>query len=224
MSIDETSQNRSQSDPHTSDAWREVGDQFRLLGRSLAAAIRASWRSEETQRRLQALRTSVESMASEVAQAAKEAVPVPQAQQVRETAQRAAETALTVSSEALEEARPHIVAALQHANSALQLLIERLEANPQGSPPSERIPVEAPCEPQPPTTAEAVISQALAAAARGTMADAALASAGPTPTDATAPVEEPAPPSEAAGETSKAEQPHVQPDEKRPARWQFWRR
>ena len=44
---------KSTEDQHpASDAWTEVGQQFRSLGESLASAFNATWHSEETRQNL----------------------------------------------------------------------------------------------------------------------------------------------------------------------------
>lgn len=113
------------------DAWQEVGEQFRLLGQSLAQAIRATWHSDETQARLRSVRAGVEEMADEIGDAVKEAIAVPEAEEVRQRVRRAAESTVTAGQQALDEARPHLLTALRQINAELQCLIERMERGRQ---------------------------------------------------------------------------------------------
>ncbi len=118
------------------DSWREVGQQFQVLGRSLAAAFRASLNSEQTRAHLSSLQTGIQSMANELGQAMNEAVAAPYAQEVRIKAEKAATTARFATEEALQEARPQILATLKQMNRDLERLIQRTEGAKNGTPKS----------------------------------------------------------------------------------------
>lgn len=110
----------------TQDAWRELGDQFQELGKSLASAIRNTLETEENRRRLEELQKGVEKMAGEVSRAIDEAAESPEGKKAFEEMEKTAESVRVAGQQALEEARPHILSALKQANEELQKLIERL--------------------------------------------------------------------------------------------------
>ena len=113
------------SDPN--QGWQEVGRQFRTLGESLAAALRAGWENEETRSRLKDMQNGLEAMVSEVGQAIQETVESPEAQEVKAKAQKAASTMAGVLDESAEEVRPQLVSALRQVNTELQKVIDRLK-------------------------------------------------------------------------------------------------
>ena len=129
------------SDEQSADrgAWREVGDQFRTLGDRLAAALRATWESEETRQSLHEMQSGLESMVNTVGQAINEASATPTGQRVREEARKAAATARTAGQEAWQEAQPHLLAALLKANAELEKLVSRMEERQAGAaePPAD---------------------------------------------------------------------------------------
>lgn len=111
----------------SSDAWREVGRQFQVLGESLASALRVSLESEENRKHLQSLQTGVESMLKEVSQAIRETASSPKTQQVKSDAERAASSVRAAGEQTVQEVRPHLVAALRQVNAELQKFISRME-------------------------------------------------------------------------------------------------
>jgi acyl-CoA reductase-like NAD-dependent aldehyde dehydrogenase len=111
----------------TDDSWREVGQQFQILGKSLAAAFRASLNCEQTRAHLHSLQSGIQSMANELGQTMTEAAASPCAQDVRIKAEKAATTARFATEEALQEARPQILATLKQMNRDLERIIQRTE-------------------------------------------------------------------------------------------------
>jgi hypothetical protein len=126
----------------TRDAWRELGEQFEQLGRSLAAAIRNTLEADENRRRLESLRSGVEDMASEVSKAIEEASASPEGQQVLDSVERTAENAVVIGQKVFDEARPHIISAMRQVNAELEKFSRRMEqekssgASETGSPKS----------------------------------------------------------------------------------------
>ncbi len=120
--------------PATDTSWQEVGRQFQALGESLAQAVRTAWENEETQRRVQEMRTGLETMAREVGQAIEDTANSPQGQKIRQEAGRTAESLRVATAQTVQEVRPQLIDALQQVNNELQKLINRIEQKNQ--PPS----------------------------------------------------------------------------------------
>jgi hypothetical protein len=112
--------------PDASDSWKDVGQQFQVLGQSLAAAMRAAWQNEEARRRMQDVQNGVESMVNEVGQAFKDAANTPQGQQLRQEASKAADNVQNAVEQTAQEVRPHLVSALQQVNRELQRIADQL--------------------------------------------------------------------------------------------------
>ena len=108
-------------------SWQEVGRQFQTLGESLAQTVRTAWTNEETQRRMQEMRSGLEAMVQEVGQAIDDSMNTPQGQKIREGAVRTAESVRAASEQTVQEARPQIIHALEQLNAELQKLINRME-------------------------------------------------------------------------------------------------
>lgn len=115
------------------ESWQDVGKQFQELGGSLAEAFRIAWENEENQRRLQELRTGLESMIRDVGQAIDDTASSPQGQKIRTEAGRTVETLRSAGEQTVQEVRPQLINALQQLNTELQKLIERM--NQRKSPP-----------------------------------------------------------------------------------------
>ena len=116
------------SDEQTAkDAWREVGDQFKALGESLATAFRTFWEKVETREHLQSMKEGLEAMVDQVGQAIEETSASPEGQQVRQEAEKAAESARAAGEKALQDARPHLISTLGQVNAELQKMIDRME-------------------------------------------------------------------------------------------------
>jgi hypothetical protein len=120
--------------------WQEVGRQFQELGQSLSQAFRAAWENEANQRRLQEVRTGLESMVSDVGKAINDTVNTPEGQKVRQEASRAAESLRTAGEKTVQEVRPQLIDALQQLNNELQNLVNRMDkktpppSDPSGGP------------------------------------------------------------------------------------------
>ncbi len=118
----------STSTPGSSEAsWKEVGRQFQALGESLAEAMRAAWQNEETQRRVQEMRTGLEAMARDIGKAVEDTANSPKGQKIRQEAERTAESVRTATGQAVQEIRPQLIGALQTLNDELQKMINRIE-------------------------------------------------------------------------------------------------
>src|SRR5512138_601470 len=94
-------------------SWQEVGRQFQALGESLAQAMRAAWQNEETQRRVQEMRTGLEAMARDVGKAVEDTANTEQGQKIRQEAQHTAESLRTATEQTIQEVRPQLINALQ---------------------------------------------------------------------------------------------------------------
>jgi methyl-accepting chemotaxis protein len=108
-------------------SWQEVGKKFEELGASLAYTVRTAWEHEETQRRLQEMRTGLEAMVRDVSQAIEDSANSPQGQRIRQDANRAAETVRSATEQTINEARPQILNALQQLNEEIQKLTQRMQ-------------------------------------------------------------------------------------------------
>ena len=134
------------SDEQTAkDAWREVGDQFKALGESLATAFRTAWEKEETREHVRGMKEGLEAMVDQVGRAIEEASASVEGQKAREESiryfkaaalegqkvrgevERAAESARAAGEKTLQDARPHLISALDTVNAELQKLIRRME-------------------------------------------------------------------------------------------------
>ena len=119
-----------------SDAWSEVGDQFRKLGQSLATACRAAWENEDNRQHVQEMRAGLEGMVNEVGRVIQEVSATPEAQQAHGEVKKAAESARAAGEHAWQEAQPHVLSALQQINSELQNIVSRMEEKKSGSDPA----------------------------------------------------------------------------------------
>jgi gas vesicle protein len=95
--------------------------------------VRSTWESEETQRRLQEMRSGLESMVREVGQAIDESAKSPTGQKVQQDASRAAEAVRTATEQTVQEVRPQLINALQQLNNELQKLVTRIQDRPAPS-------------------------------------------------------------------------------------------
>ncbi len=137
MADENKTTNGGNTPPATAEAWREVGKQFEVLGRTLAEAFRTSWQSEENRRRLQEMQTGLETMIKEVNKAINESATSPQAQQARAQAAKTAETFRAAGGQSAQEIRGQLLVALRQVNEELRKLVERMESGkPSGPPPS----------------------------------------------------------------------------------------
>ena len=111
----------------TEETWREVGDQFKALGESLATAFRTAWEKEETREHVRGMKEGLEAMVEQVGRAIEEASASVEGQKMREELERAAESARAAGDKTLQDARPHLISALDTVNAELQKLIRRME-------------------------------------------------------------------------------------------------
>jgi molybdopterin converting factor small subunit len=110
----------------SSDAWKEVGDQFAAFGENLAAAFRSAWENEGNQQALQDMKEGLQSMAASVAQAVDDAVASPEGQKFRKDAEDAAKSAYQVGTQTVDEVTPHVISALQQVGDSLKQMFDRL--------------------------------------------------------------------------------------------------
>jgi ElaB/YqjD/DUF883 family membrane-anchored ribosome-binding protein len=131
QNVSEEPQNTSEPTGQTGAApdngWQDVGQQFQQLGDSLAQAFRAAWEDAENQRRLQEMRTGLESMVREVGKAIDDTAKSPQGQHLREEAERTMDKVRNASEQTVQEVRPQLITALQQLNAELQKLVDRIE-------------------------------------------------------------------------------------------------
>lgn len=125
----------------TGATWREVGKQFEDLGKSLAEAVRITWTSEENRRRLQEMRTGLETMVKEVSQAINESMTSPQAQQAKSQVGKTAESLRVAGEQSAQELRDQLLVILQQVNDELGKLTKRMES---GRPAGDTQPTEPP--------------------------------------------------------------------------------
>jgi hypothetical protein len=111
----------------TEETWREVGDQFKALGESLATAFRTAWEKEETREHVRGMKEGLEAMVDQVGRAIEEASASVEGQKMREEMERAAESARAAGEKTLQDAQPHLISALDTVNAELQKLIRRME-------------------------------------------------------------------------------------------------
>ncbi len=111
--------------------WDEVGQQFRMLGESLASAFKATWENEETQQNVEKMKAGVEAMAAEISEAVKGAAASEEGQKIKSEAKKAG-----------EEIRPHLVAAFRKMRNELDRMIETMEKSDSETPPTGSEPTE----------------------------------------------------------------------------------
>jgi uncharacterized membrane protein YccC len=122
--------------PSASEAWHEVGQQFRSLGESLAAAFRTTWESEETRQHLEKVQAGLTAMIDEISQATKKMADSEEAQKVKAEVGKAAQSAQAASQQTAEEVRPHLLAAFHKIRTELDQIIQRMEQEEPASEPS----------------------------------------------------------------------------------------
>jgi ElaB/YqjD/DUF883 family membrane-anchored ribosome-binding protein len=131
-----TSEGARPAGSSTEDNWKEVGRQFETLGQSLAQAVRTAWENEENQRRVQELRTGLESMVRDVGKAIDDSANTPQGQKIRQDAGRAVESLRNAGEQTVQEVRPQLIRALEQVNTELQKLIDRMQPAARPEPPA----------------------------------------------------------------------------------------
>ena len=120
----------------SSEAWREIGGQFRVLGERLAAACRTAREHEETRKHVRDMQAGLKVMVNEVDQAIQEVSATPEAETVRDEVKKAAVSAREAGKQAWQEAQPHILSALRQVNTELQKVASHMEEKEAGTEPS----------------------------------------------------------------------------------------
>ena len=134
---DEQTTQQSEEATHTSsDAWQEVGKQFQTMGESLASAFRTAWEDEQNRKRMQEMRSGLESMLNEVGNALDETAKSPQMQQAKTEMHKAAASVKVATEHTVTELRPLILDALRKLNDELAKFASRME-KPQTAAPAE---------------------------------------------------------------------------------------
>jgi hypothetical protein len=111
------------------EVWREVGEQFHSLGKSLAGAIRTAWDDENNQRRVEQLRGGLESMVTELNGAIKDTADSPKVQNFRTEAKESFRNMRDTGEQAAVEVRPHLVKVLRQINTEIDRAISRMDHN-----------------------------------------------------------------------------------------------
>ena len=105
----------------TNEPWHQVGQQFQVLGESLAEAFRTAWEDEGNRQHARDMQAGLEKMVDDIGQAIKEASESPEAK-------KATESAKAAGSKAWRDARPHVLSALRSVDAELQKVINQMEA------------------------------------------------------------------------------------------------
>jgi outer membrane murein-binding lipoprotein Lpp len=109
----------------SAQAWREVGQQFDALGKSVSEAFRLSWNNREARKYVMA---GLEAMAAEVDRALSRTDELPaEARKLKDQVEKVAQVARAATEDAVRESRPRLLMTLRQVNGELQRLIERLE-------------------------------------------------------------------------------------------------
>lgn len=116
----------------TEEAWRQVGQQFQVLGGSLAEAFRTAWKSLGNRREVEDMQAGLKAMVDQVDEALKEASASPEAEKLRQEAEKAAESIRVAGEQTWQEARPQVLSALSYLNTELGKMIDHLR---QETPP-----------------------------------------------------------------------------------------
>lgn len=123
----EPNPNPTENKGSSTEAWQEVGRQFKLLGESISQAVQAAWHDEENRRRVEEMRSGLESMVSDVSNSIKQAANTPQGQRIREHGRQTAEDIRAASEQTVQDIRPTLVSALRQLNLELQKLTDRMD-------------------------------------------------------------------------------------------------
>jgi hypothetical protein len=109
------------------DAWANVGEQFKKLGESLAAAVSATWESEETQRYFEQVKVEVSAAAQQISTAVKEAADSEEGQRVQTEFEKAADSVRSKGGEIYDEIRPELVTAFRNIRAEVDKIIHQME-------------------------------------------------------------------------------------------------
>jgi hypothetical protein len=147
MSTEKTNQTNTDGTTRTSsEAWQEVGKQFQTMGESLATAFRTAWKDDQNRKKMQEMRTGLESMLNDVGKALDETAKSPQMQQAKTEAQKAAESVRVATEHTAQELRPLILDALHKLNEELSKFVARIETPKTAAPASPEVSTAAPSE------------------------------------------------------------------------------
>jgi hypothetical protein len=124
MTEQKASEQEENSQKSAPDSWSEVGDNFKSLGGSLAAAFKETWENEELS---QKLRKSMDSLADGINHAVREAKELDETQQVRGEMGKAAKSVQDTGAQAFLDVKPHIVSSLRQLSAELKKMTDRLE-------------------------------------------------------------------------------------------------
>ena len=120
-------QGSGQSKQETTDAWARVGQQFQILGDTIASAVTSSLESEETKQQMDKMRTEFTTAANQMNQAVKDTVESEQGQQVRAETEKFARSAQESGQEVIQEIKPHLLAAFRTMQAGLDQIITNME-------------------------------------------------------------------------------------------------
>jgi len=112
------------------DSWSEVGRQFRALGESLAAALKATVGSEENRPHIEKMQSELNAAADEIVRATKKAMDSEEAKKVQAEAVKAAQSAKAAGQQTVAEIQPHLLAAFRTIRTELDQMISRMEQTP----------------------------------------------------------------------------------------------
>jgi ElaB/YqjD/DUF883 family membrane-anchored ribosome-binding protein len=108
------------------EAWRDVGQQFEALGRSIAGTFRVVWESEENRQHVHEIREGLKSLLHEVGGALDSAADSVEGQQIRTEAERAATSMRQAARRTWREVEPQVAIALAKANDELEQVVRRM--------------------------------------------------------------------------------------------------
>ncbi len=113
-----------ESTPQASEAWKEVGERFEQLGRSLAETIQTAWKNEQVRSQAEEMKSGLEALVQQVGAAVKE---TGESQDLHREAGATAKSVQTAGEQTVEELRPHLIDALHELDQQLQKLIRGIE-------------------------------------------------------------------------------------------------
>ncbi|MFP4344048.1 MAG: hypothetical protein ACLFU8_05085 [Anaerolineales bacterium] len=108
------------------EAWKDVGQQFETLGRSIADTFRAVWESEENRQHVHEIREGLKSLLHEVGGALDSATGSVEGQQIRTEAERTATSMRQAARRTWREVEPQVASALAKANDELEQVVRRM--------------------------------------------------------------------------------------------------
>ena len=142
-----TEEKSSTEQTKADDAWTNVGEQFKRLGESLAAAVSTTWESEETQRHFEQVKHELSAATQQISTAIKQAADSEEGQRVQTEVGKAADSVRSKGTEIYEEIRPELVAAFRNIRAEVDKIIhqmEQKESAPGAQSPASKDPDEEP--------------------------------------------------------------------------------